>query len=133
MAGAAGSSLLEAQMISPPETVWGDIERQPEGLHIGGVELLAGLLIALAAALCLAAFLAYRQRALSGRGVPPERQRLRRQLAWCTFGATPLLGLATIVLAGPRLLFGVEVALLGVALSLVTVMIGTASLMAARA
>ena len=120
-------------MISPPETVWGEIDRQPKGLQVGGVELLAGLLIALSVALGLAVFLAIRQRALASRAVPPELGRLRRQLAWCTFGATPLLGLATIVLAGPRLLFGVEVALLGVALSLLTVVVGTASLLAARA
>ena len=117
-------------MISPPQTVWGDIQQEPEGLQVGGVELLAGLLIALTAALCLSAFLAYRQRMLSGHG-PPLLQ-LRRQLVLCTFVASPLLGLATIVLAGSRLLFGVEVALLGVTLSLITVMIGTASLMAAR-
>ena len=121
---------LEAQMISPPQTVWGDIQQEPEGLVVGGVELLAGLLIALAAVLCLSAFLAYRQRMISEYGLPLIQ--LRRQLALCTFVASPMLGLATIVLAGSRLLFGVEVALLGVTLSLITVIIGTASLMTVR-
>lgn len=127
-------------MVSPPETVWGDVYQDPQGFQVGGVELLAGLLIALAVLVVLCAFLAYQKRGASRRRsagtravVRPEVARLRRQLILCAFVATPLLGLGTIVLGGPRLLFGVEVALLGIALSALVVLIATAALVLERA
>ncbi|MEO1082977.1 MAG: hypothetical protein AAFY88_01910 [Acidobacteriota bacterium] len=133
--GAGWTSALGAQMVSPPETVWGDVYEDPQGFQVGGVELLAGLIIALVVLVALCAFLAYQKRLVSSRrsfgprpGGGSQVARLRRQLMLCAFVATPLLGLATIVLGGPRVLFGVEVALLGTALSGLGILIATAAL-----
>ncbi|MEO1365853.1 MAG: hypothetical protein AAFX50_01665 [Acidobacteriota bacterium] len=139
-AGLGWASTISAQMVSPPETVWGDVYEDPHGFQVGGVELLAGLLIALVVLVALCAFLAHQKRLASrrrgsGPWTPdrPEVARLRRQLMLCAFVATPLLGLGTIVLGGPRVLFGVEVALLGTALSALAVFIATAALVLERA
>ncbi|MCG8455053.1 MAG: hypothetical protein MI919_02150 [Holophagales bacterium] len=129
MVGTAG-----AQPVQRPESVWGVVPVQPEGLVLGSVELLAGLLIGLFLSWLASVWLLLEKWRLllwaGGGGTTDSKSlwaktsRRRALLAWLTYAVAPTLGIAATVLARHRTLFGVDVALLATLLALSVIVTG---------
>ncbi|MEM6793258.1 MAG: hypothetical protein AAF725_04720 [Acidobacteriota bacterium] len=135
MAASAG-----AQMVTPPQTLWGDVSQAPEGLQVGSIEILAALVLALGLVLASSVFLGLRNRRLSacvGHVLPVDAPQLERDLrrtrialGLCLYILVPSLCVATLAMAGQRSLLGVEISLLATGLSLASLLCGGAALMA---
>ncbi|MEM1206632.1 MAG: hypothetical protein AAGN66_25580 [Acidobacteriota bacterium] len=127
-----------SQQMTPPQSLWGDVDLvEPAGLAWGSGEILAALLAGLLALLSAVAWSALRSARLLGTWRSPEDAveagamaelagRGRWILAPSAFLATPALTLAAMVAGRHRMLFGVG--LPSVALTLALVILGLAIL-----
>ena len=130
--------VAEAQRVVRPRSLWGRVHENAEGFGFGGVELLATLTFALmllclvAAWQCARAVVLSRQPTLHHSIRMAVRHQLERRgtlLAVMTYLATPAVGLAAIVLAPSREIFGAQIVTWMVCMAAAGVSLGAVALL----
>ena len=127
---------LNAQMVDRPDTVWGRVDHQPEGLVIGGVETLAGSLILQLLILAAVAALVLRKRTLLRRlrlaedfevhRLMVKLGRVRLLLLIAVYVLSPLLAIVSVLVGLPHSLAGVDAATISMTLFFVTYVVAAA-------